>query len=138
VSQLFLLLTKVPMALGILWDAVLGPSSTRIYQGNDEERTEQIQSTFAGCVDVRIISREIIYHTTFKRWWIPDSKDTVYEVCGWAPDEYKDQVSPLFFQPVTFPLLRSRFLRSTSYPHLYAINAYCDRVLGKATYTKVM
>lgn len=126
---------KMGEGVGILVDAVKGPNYTYIYEGKDKEHTEQVDLSSVGYVDVKVVSKQIIYRTRYKRWWIPDSIDTLYEVCGSVPAEMmlelEGKVSPLFFQPAIYPLLCSRLLRWTSYPHTYAINAYLDRLLVK-------
>lgn len=131
------------MFLGVLIDAIKGDNTTRIYQGNDKHHIEQVQiePTTEGWIGVKIISKQVIYHTKYKRWWIPDSRSTVYEVCGVAPPELKERVSkvaPLLFEPVTYPMLCNPLLRWTDYPHQYALIAFCSKAYDSATATQVL
>lgn len=121
--------------IGILVDAIKGPSVTRIYHGSDKHHIETIHPTVDGYVDVTVVCKQVIYHTHYLRWWIPDSKRTVYEVCGEAIPELMEKVArvaPLFFVPVTYPMLSNPLLRWTDYPYVMAIQAYCTQVLDHA------
>lgn len=115
--------------LGELLDAFLGPNHTKIQDGETKNATfEMSPNVNDPSIQIGIRSRQVIYVTIYERWWIPNWTRTVYHVQGYAPDSYKEQLDPRLFDQVTYPMLSSWLLMWTHYPHVYAINAYVDRV----------
>ena len=122
-------MSKILEVLGELIDALIGPSTTCTYLGAFPHHSETLRSTVNGHqIDVGVTSRRIVYRTHYKRWWMPDHTEVVYEVVGHVPEESKHLVDPRVLQPITYPLLCNPMLKWTRYPHFYAINAYLDRV----------
>lgn len=116
--------------IGEVLDSVKGPSSTRMILGVSKFTTHTVRPDVRGeAIDVGIRSRQVVFRTEYRRWWIPNIQRTVYEVVGYAPEEYRDQFNPCLFEPMTYPMLCNRLLKWTEYPHLYAIHAYMDRAI---------
>jgi hypothetical protein len=113
--------------LGVFIDAIKGPSSTTMYEGESKNTIEQLRLDETD-FNLSISAREVIYHTRFTRAWIPDSRHTVYEVSGSVNEIYREYFDPRLFQTVTYPMLCTPLLRWTRYPHVYAINAHINRV----------
>jgi hypothetical protein len=115
--------------LGALIHAWRGRSRTTIYLGKTHHQTETLRPKWASDdIDVGIVSKQIVYHTVYDRFWIPNVKRVVYEVIGHCPPNIQGQFDPQLFIAVTYPLLCTDLLKWTKYPHHYAINAYLDRL----------
>lgn len=115
--------------LGALINVLRGPSRTEIFHGKTHNQIETLRPKWCtDDIDVGISSRQIVYVTKHKRWWVPDAKRVVFEVVCHAPKEMMGEFNPELFIPVTYPLLCTVLLKWTKYPHYYAINAYLDRL----------
>lgn len=114
--------------LGELLDAIIGPSQTITHLGFVGHATETIDTVWLGRHQIGIVSKQYVYCTIYKRWFIPNRRRAVYEVTSRVPDEIRDLVDPKLFDTVTYPTLCISLLRWTKYPHLYAIIAYLDRI----------
>lgn len=115
--------------VGGLIDRWRGSNFTRIYSGNKETEVHHLKSkVLEDDFFVTITSRRIIYLTTYRRWWIPNRRTTVYEVVCSASPEVRAKLDPIFFKPVIYPLLCSRLLQWTPYPHIYAIHAFLGQI----------
>lgn len=122
---------KIKEILGELIDAIAGPSTTFLYADQERHALVELEPTFLNrTTQLRVVSKRITFLTVYKRWYIPRRYRTVYEVVGVAEDK-QDILDPRLFEKVTYPMLTFRILKWTQYPHLYAINAYLDRVLTK-------
>lgn len=117
-------------SLGVCVDALQGPSQTAIFEGESKHAVEVLRPSVEDRdgVQLHITAREIIYHTRFTRFWVPDMKRTVYEVTGSVSEQYRDKFDSRLFETVTYPMLCNPLLQWTRYPHMYAIHAYIDRV----------
>jgi hypothetical protein len=115
--------------IGGLIDRIKGTSYTRTYTDVPRSEVHHVQSNIFGDeFSVTITSHRRIYLTTFRRWWIFNRRTTVYEVSCEAAADARSRLDPLFFTPVTYPLLCSRLLQWTPYPHIYAINAFLGQM----------
>jgi hypothetical protein len=120
---------KLRELVGGLIDRYRGPNKTVTYHGKTKESVERMRPRgFDESVEIGIISRQIVYHTLYTRWWVRDVKRVVFEVVGIAPPEVAEKMDPKLFITVTYPLLSNVLLKWTQYPHFYAINAYLDRL----------
>lgn len=115
--------------MGALFDTLKGPSITNTYEGRMKHEIHQLRPSKSDFnVDVCVQSRQIVYMTTYTRWWVPNHKRTVYEVRGVASDDWRGRLPEGFFDTVTYPLLCSSLLQWTEYPHVIAIHAFMDRL----------
>lgn len=127
--------------VGLAVNRLKGPHHTAIYLGNTKNRVWKVQTTaYPEWVDAHILSRQVVYRTSYKRWWIPDTMRTVYVVSFAAPETLKlalkekldDRTYRLLEdrlnETITYPMLCGSWLRWTRFPHTYAINAFLDRV----------
>lgn len=106
-----------------------GPAVTIVAEGRAKESIYRLTPTVNGPdVEVGVRSTQVVYRTHYSRPWVLDRTSVVYEVLGYASEEYREQIDPRLLEPVTYPLLTPRFLKWTKYPHEMAINAYLDRV----------
>ncbi len=124
--------------LGSLINTLVGPRTTIIEPGRAKNSVVSLEPENLGeRVEVKVVSREIVYVTTFKRGW-PTRRRRLYQVTATVPPEYMRGVGPKFLETVTFPRLCNFLLRWTHYPHQYAINAFLIRALeGKKREFKV-
>ena len=121
--------------VGIFLDAWTGPCKTSIYQGEVKHRILQIRPDANGrWLDVNVECRQVIYYTRYERVWIFNRHHSVYEVSLKAPETTMEKVDCKLRETVTYPMLCNRFLKWTHYPHIYAINAFLDRVDDASVY----
>lgn len=114
---------------GELLDTLMGPSITRIHDGETKNATYKLSPTVNDpSIEIGVRSTQIIFETRYKRFWIPNRKRTVYEVVGFAPPEHQHLLDARLLEVITYPMLCHPLLRWTAYPHVYAIDAYVDRV----------
>lgn len=122
---------KFKEILGELIDTIAGPSSTFLFTDQEKHALVVLEPTFLNkTTQLRVVSKRITFLTVYDRWYIPRRFRTVYEVVGVVEDK-QDVLDPRLFEKVTYPMLTFHILKWTQYPHLYAINAYLDRVLTK-------
>lgn len=116
-------------ASGILWDAITGPCETSEVTGDfPNQYHHYMPDILPSDQKARVVSRKILYRTRYRRWWIPDRHFALYQVCGVAEGQVQGELVPRFFEPLLFPSLSNWLLRDTEYPHVYAVNAFLDRV----------
>jgi len=114
---------------GTLFETIRGSSVTRIYQGQDQHRIEHLRPSYEmGDVDLYMEAKEVIYETRYRRAWIPNRKRSVYHVKGSVNDKYRDLFDPALFEEVVYPMLCTRWLKGTKYPHHCAIVAFLKRI----------
>jgi hypothetical protein len=122
---------RIKEILGELIDALVGPSTTFLYADQEKHALVELEPTLLNrSIKLRVVSKRITFLTVYQRWYIPRRYRTVYEVVGVAQDK-QEALDQRLFEKVTYPMLTFRVLKWTQYPHLYAINAYLDRVLTK-------
>lgn len=120
--------------LGVCVDSIRGPAVTQVYVGDSKNAVEELRPTEDGAgIEFYLMAREIIYHTSYARAWVPDTKRTVYEVHGSVSEQHRHLFDPRLFETVTYPLLCTPLLKWTRYPHVYAIRAHLARVMPRAT-----
>lgn len=102
---------------------------TRMYPGPVEFSTQTVRPDgYPMDVKVGLECRRIVYKTIYKRWWVRNQINTVYEVQGFAPKEYEHLFNKAVFEKVTYPLLCTRLLLWTPFPLYYALRAYLERL----------
>jgi len=115
--------------IGHIAERIKGKGITSIYHGIDSSRIEHLRPSIQfGDVDLKLEAKEIVYITKYKRWFIPNRKRSVFHVKGSVNEKYKDLFDPKLFEEIVYPLLCSRSLMGTGYPHIHAMNAYLERV----------
>lgn len=121
--------------LGWLIDRCVGRRSFHVTMGTKECIQQSIQPDWSTVdLEMEICSQEYIHTCTYDRWWPVVKRRAVYEVVGRAPAELMERLDARLFIPVTYPHLCNNLLKSTSAAHMYAINAYLDRL---SRYVKV-
>jgi hypothetical protein len=129
-------MTDIPVSpisrLGSWLHWIFGPSTTIVKEGASRTseytiRTdEQNPWTHASVKCVRII-----YHTNYKRWWMPTIRRNLYVVTGEFAPELIEKYGSELFASKTYPMLCNRLLKWTTYPHLCAIHTYLDELRVK-------
>jgi hypothetical protein len=122
--------------LGSLILSWKGPFKTSIYYDRAEEASDLIRpDNLQFDVPAGITCQRVVYHTVYKRWWVPDETKTQYEVQGHAPKEFVEQregdakpLDPRLFEKVVYPLMCNKFLEWTPFPYYYAIQAFLARL----------
>lgn len=116
--------------VGGIIDRWWGSNYTREFNYRPESATQSLQSRVTeDGYHLTITSRRKTYVTTYRRWLFRVHRHrVVYEVVCTAPPEVKEKLDPIFFIPVTFPLLCNRLLQWTPYPHILAIHAFLERI----------
>lgn len=116
--------------IGEYYDALKGPSTTSVYPGQSRNEIYRISPNDAegATFQIGFESRQIVYHTHYRRWWVPDERHSLFEVIGTAPMDVRPHIDPRLLDPVTYPMLCNRLLQWSRYPHVLAILAYLDRV----------
>lgn len=123
-------MSKILLWIGKVLEIIRGPSFTTIVQGNTEHSTHSIRPTnLDSNIDVFVESRQVTYITRYKRKWVPNVNRSIYVVSGFISPENDNRIDSRLFESVTYPLLCSRLLINTPYPHLFAINAFLDRIV---------
>lgn len=118
--------------IGELWDSVVGDRKTVEFTGKVSDRVLTVSSSPTNRnmqIGVRIT--QIVYQTTYKRWWLRTTQHSVYHVLAFASDDIKtqlDQRFPQLFVPQVYPLLCNSLLRRSKIPHMYALHAFLDQM----------
>lgn len=121
--------------LGGLIDRCVGRRSFHVVVGTKEYISKKIRPDWSLVdLEMEVCSQEYIHTCVYHRWWTITKSRTVYEVVGRAPFELMERLDSRLFIPVTYPQLCNDLLKSTSVAHMYAINAYLDRL---SRYVKV-
>lgn len=114
--------------LGTMIETFKGPYTTIVYEGDTKDAVEQLHHRVDGDpADLRITAREIVYHTRYYRAWVPDSKQTLYQVTATIDEEHKHLFDARLYEPMTYPILCSSLLRWTRFPHVRAMQTHIRR-----------
>jgi hypothetical protein len=114
----------------LLW--LFGPSTTTVKEGVSKTSEYTIRTdehnpwTHATIKCVRII-----YHTQYRRWWMPSIRRNLYIVSSDVAPELIVKYGKEVFRTKAFPMLCNRLLKWTTYPHLIAIHTYLDELRNK-------
>ncbi len=115
--------------IGEFWDWMAGERKTVEYTGKIADRVVTLRPSLANHdVEIGVKITQIVYATTYPRWWRRTTHHSVYQVLAFAPDEIRTQLDPRLFIPQVYPLLCNPLLRRTKVPHLYALHAFLDRM----------
>ena len=115
--------------LGVLVDKILGERTTVEYDGPVAHRQLTLRPSLAEAdVEIGVKISQYTYATKYKRWWIPNTKQSVFRVLAFAPDEVRETLDQRLFVPMFYPLLCNSLLKRSKYPHMYALHAFLDRM----------
>lgn len=113
--------------VGSWLDWLLGQSHTTITQGPAKTRSLTLRTDQTGdWPRATITCARVVYHTRYKRWWVPSVVQSLYEVSIEVTDDVLTTYGAACFPSVTYPLLCNHLLQWTTYPHVCAIQTYLD------------
>lgn len=115
--------------LGRLVDRILGERTTVEYNGPVAHRQVTLRPSLAEAdVAIGVKISQYTYVTKYDRWWVPNSKQSVFRVLAFAPESIRETLDPRLFKPMFYPLLCNSLLKRSKYPHMYALHAFLDRM----------
>lgn len=111
---------------------LLGPSVTTITQGPSKTRTLSLRTDQAGdWPRATLTCARLVYRTQYKRWWVPNTMQSLYEVSIEVTAEVMARYGAACFPTMTYPPLCNHLLQWTTYPHLCAILTYLDDLIPR-------
>lgn len=115
--------------LGELIDRLEGPCRVYETDGPIKSRVLTLSSTEEGDYPKALVH---CYRTTYvlayRRWFVKNRKRTTYRVSIEVDLNLIERYGQSVFADKTYPLLCSRFLEWTTYPHVCAIDAFTDQL----------